>query len=218
MAVTLYQLYQKMYQQMGPQHWWPADSKNEIVVGAILVQNTNWQNVDYSLANLRELTDFEGSRLAELDQETVIEAIRPSGFYRNKSRSILEVFGWLAQYDFDYEAIDRRFGDNLRDELLKLRGIGQETADALLLYVFQQKVFIADTYSQRLFKKLGAEGIKIYQSLHRMVSLEDFELTEAQEFHGLIVNFGKDYLKGAGNFEESFLTGVTIIQKEGKLL
>lgn len=219
MNVTLYQLYQLMYREMGPQGWWPAESKNEIVAGAILVQNTNWQNVDYSLANLRRLTDFDSQKIAALSQEALMAAIRPSGFYQNKSKGLLDIFAWLTSFQNDFDQIKATYGDDLRKELLRHHSIGEETADALLLYVFDEKVFIADTYSQRLFKNLGITTAKNYRSLRKSVSLADFSLTEAQEFHGLIVNFGKDFLKGQDTttFMNSFLADTKLVMKKGMI-
>lgn len=136
---------------MGPQGWWPADSKFEIILGAILVQNTNWKNVEKSLANIKSVTDFAPEEVSKLDKEHLISLIRPSGFYKNKSKAIMDVFQWLQEYNFDLEKIKKVYQGKLRQRLLSLHGIGEETADVLLLYVFAEKVFVADKYTQKLF-------------------------------------------------------------------
>lgn len=89
-------LYHKMLAEMGPSHWWPADSKIEIVIGAILVQNTNWNNVDLALTNLRRETGLDPSRILQLTPQQVQELIRPSGFYVNKTKSLLAVLHWFS--------------------------------------------------------------------------------------------------------------------------
>lgn len=204
--LTLYQLYTKMLQKMGPQGWWPADSKFEIILGAILVQNTNWNNVEKSLANIKAETAFMPKKIHQLEREHLMELIRPSGFYKNKSRAILEIFQWLNEYNFDLERIKTAYEQKLRAQLLSLRGIGEETADVLLLYVFDKKVFIADKYTQKLFTFLGVVGIKNYSSLKKQVpELSEFTLQDAQEFHGLLDEFGKIYVKNKATFADSFL-------------
>lgn len=94
-SLDLTDLYHELASLLGPSGWWPADSKFEILVGAILVQNTNWRNVDKSLDNLRAATYFEPQAIANLSQDELQELIRPSGFYRNKSRAINGLFSWL---------------------------------------------------------------------------------------------------------------------------
>ena len=189
---------------MGPQGWWPAENKIEICLGAILVQNTAWANVDKSLANLKPVTNFEGKKVAALSQLELIELIRPSGFYQTKSRAITELFQLLATYDFDFIKLRQKFGSELRKKLLALHGIGEETADVLLLYVFDVPVFIADRYAQKLFAALGMVS-KNYHHLQQQVSVE-LTLAQAQEFHGLIDEFGKLYFK-TKSFADSFLAG-----------
>ncbi len=205
-VVTLRELYDQMYEKMGPQGWWPAESKVEIILGAILVQNTNWLNVEKSLAHLRQVTNFESVKIVQLKPEQLISLIRPSGFYKNKSKAILAVFQWLQKFAFNYEEVQRWYGKGLRQKLLSLRGIGEETADALLLYVFDEKVFVADRYAQKLFTHLGVEAATNYRLLKQKVpNLSAFTLEQAQEFHGLIDEFGKVHLKSEATFSRSFL-------------
>lgn len=215
--LTLYQLYQKMLAIMGPQGWWPADSKFEIILGAILVQNTNWKNVEKSLANIKSVTDFSPEKVSKLDKEHLISLIRPSGFYKNKSKAIMDVFQWLQEYNFDLEKIKIAHQGKLRQQLLSLHGIGEETADVLLLYVFDEKVFVADKYTQKLFTFLQVEGIKNYRSLKKLLPvLDDFTLEQAQEFHGLLDEFGKIYVKNQPAFATSFLEGYRLILTKRK--
>ncbi|WP_203627292.1 endonuclease III domain-containing protein [Lacticaseibacillus mingshuiensis] len=207
--LTLPALYHKLAQQ-GPSGWWPADSKYEILVGAILVQNTNWTNVAKSLANLRASTEFDPAKLAAMSQEALIEQIRPSGFYQNKSRALLALFAWLKRRDFDLPAIAQTPLDQLRPQLLALPGIGQETADAMLLFVFDQSVFVADTYARRLFTWLG-QPTATYSALKAKThEVDAWPLHDAQELHGLIDNFGKT-VKDPATFAASSLAGMTLV-------
>jgi len=209
----VYALYQKMFQQMGPQGWWPADSKEEIILGAILVQNTNWQNAALSLHNLKEVTNFSSQQIVGLSEVELQILIRPSGFFKNKSRAIHEVFTWLLSFDSDFIKTRNYYGNDLRKQLLQLHGIGEETADVLMLYVFDVPVFVADTYGRRLFAQLGTPELTNYQSLKSLVDIAGFTLAEAQEFHGLIDEFGKAFFKGA-SFEESFLAHTRLNLRE----
>lgn len=206
MKLTIQELYDILFENLGPQGWWPADNPYEIIVGAILVQNTNWRNVERSLDNLREATNFDPNRILALDMEALQTCIQPSGFYKNKSKAVRGIFEWLKKHDYDFQAIDAMYVDKLRNELLVLPGIGPETADVLLVYVFQKVVFIPDTYTRRLFMLLGAKGTESYKALQEAVQLpENFTPAHAQEFHGLLDEFGKRYLSPKGVKGETFL-------------
>ncbi|WP_267201415.1 endonuclease III domain-containing protein [Limosilactobacillus kribbianus] len=208
MQLTLTTLYQKMRRQMGPSGWWPADSKEEIIIGAILIQNTNWRNADLALDLLRGKTSLDPDQLLALTPDKLHDLVRPAGFYRNKSRALVSVFSWLQQFDYNYPAIRQRFGEQLRTQLLKLHGIGPETADVLLTYVFEVPTFISDKYARTLFTCLGVTGLISYQQLAKRVSLPtDFTAAMAQDFHGLIDEFGKRYFHPLTKFNDSFLAG-----------
>ncbi|WP_251546425.1 endonuclease III domain-containing protein [Limosilactobacillus caecicola] len=211
MELTVYQLYHKMLHRMGPTGWWPADSKNEIICGAILIQNTNSTNAERAVENLRQATNFAGAVLAQLDLTKLQELVRPAGFFKNKSRAIHEFFRWYQKFDFIDQAVTARYGSQLRATLLKLRGIGNETADVLRTYVFEQPVFVSDKYARTLFTHLGVTGLADYQSLAKQYQFgPEFSVPDAQEFHGLIDEFGKQYFRGQDRFSASFLAGDTL--------
>lgn len=199
-------LYKDMYQHMGPQYWWPADSKMEIVIGAILVQNTNWNNVDMALTNLRDETQLDVKQILGLSDDELQTLIRPSGFYVHKSKSLKAVLSWFDRYQCNYTQMVSTFGDRLRETMLALPGVGEETADSLLVYVFDQPAFIADKYARTLFTYLGFRNLRNYHKLQQRIILpETFTYQDAQEFHGLIDEFGKKYLKDKRAFKNSFL-------------
>lgn len=208
MELTLLDLYQKLRREMGPSGWWPADTKAEIIIGAILIQNTNWRNADRALAGLRQATALEPDRLLALPEADLQALVRPAGFYKNKSRALVSVFSWLRRWDYDYSQIAAHFGPALRKQLLNLRGVGEETADVFLTYVFERPAFVADKYARTLFTHLGVTGLTDYRSLARRCPLPaEFTVEMAQDFHGLIDELGKAYFHPRSRFAESFLAG-----------
>lgn len=213
MDLKLYDLYQKMLDQMGPTWWWPASSKNEIICEAILIQNTNAENAERATAQLRRVTGFNGREVLSMPMEQLRELVRPAGFFKNKSRAIHEFFQWYSQYNFLYTKVVRSFNaSTLRKELLKRHGIGNETADVLLTYVFNYPTFISDKYARTLFGHLGIKGLTNYESLAQQCKLTgQFSVGDAQEFHGLIDEFGKKYLRRQDHFTDSFLSGDRLI-------
>lgn len=205
---TLTQLYQQLAANLGPSGWWPADSPAEILVGAILVQNTTWQNAAQSLANLRPVTHFDPQQLARLPLAQLQALIRPSGFYRHKSQALHALFAWLQTQGPDAD-FSQWPNNQLRRRLLALPGIGPETADAMRLYVFGQPNFIADHYSRRLFGWLG-QNFATYAQLKAVThAVDNWPLAQAQEFHGLIDNFGKT-VKTQADFAASWLAGACL--------
>ena len=204
--MTTEQLYKKLLEHMGPQGWWPADTLEEIMLGAILVQNTNWNNAALSLRRLKEATNFEPQNILDLPLEELKILIRSSGFYKNKAKAIHTLFNWLNQYHFDYCRINEVYGEHLRSELLKLHGIGSETADVLLVYIFERIEFIPDNYTRRLYRKLGYSHTENYDKLKRHIELpSNFTNQDANEFHALLDNFGKNYFNGAIEQKYHFL-------------
>lgn len=213
--ITQYELFQRLLNEMGETGWWPAESKVEIVIGAIMIQNTTAANAERAVMNIGQATQFASEAILALPREELEELVRPAGFYKNKSKAVHSVLAWFKEHGNDLDEIARQYGSNLRRELLKLHGVGDETADVLLLYIFDQPVFVADKYAQKLYTELGVLGMDNYKAMMRRVSLDaKFTTWEAQEFHGLIDEFGKLYLRGKGRFEESFLVGYKLDTKE----
>lgn len=208
MILTLTQLYHKMMNKMGPTHWWPADSKTQIIIEALMIQNTNSRNAIRSSSLFAEASNYDPAVIAKMPIEELEKLVKPAGFYHNKSRAVQTLFQWLSTDDFDYLKTARRLGYNLRPSLMKLRGIGDETADVLLTYVFDRPTFISDHYARLLFTELGVKNINNYQSLAKQITLpSSFSLNDAQEFHGLIDEFGKVAFHPRDAFRQSFLNG-----------
>lgn len=189
-------LYKLLYRHMGPQNWWPADNDIEMMLGAILVQNTRWRNAEIALNQIKEHTHFNANHILELPIETLQSLIRPSGFYKSKSLTIKTLLTWLARHHFNYQEINERYKAELRKELLSLKGIGSETADVLLVYIFGRIEFIPDSYTRKIYNKLGYENTKSYDQLKKVVTLPNhFTNQDANEFHALLDVFGKHYFR-----------------------
>ena len=209
MELTLYELYQKMLAHMGPTNWWPADCKEQIMIEAVLIQNTTEANATRASQLIREATAYDFECIVQLDSKILEDLVRPAGFMKNKSRAIQGLAKWYLDHDADPQGICQGYGSRLREALLGLHGVGPETADVLLTYIFDQPQFVADKYARTLFGLLGVEGLRDYQTLakrlHRLP--EPFTFADAQEFHGLIDEFGKAHFRPLEKFEASFLAG-----------
>jgi endonuclease-3 related protein len=206
------ELYETLSRSMEHSTWWDTENPWEIVVGSILVQNTNWKNVAYSLANIRREIGFSPKRLAEIDQFLLQDMIRPSGFYKNKSRAIKEIFSWFQRYNYDIGIIQKKEQAELRKELLTIYGVGYETADVLMVFVFNKVVFIADKYAQRIFSRLGLNEPLTYLTLQNMIELPDtFTNEQAQNFHGWLVDYGQVHLRSDKDWQAGFLSQFTLV-------
>jgi len=182
---------------------WPAENPVELILGAILVQNTTWTNVQKTIDNLRPVTNFDADKILALTTEELQELIRPSGFFKNKSKAIQSGLQWFKNHNWDYGAIAAKYGKNLRIELLKLHGVGQETADVYQVFILHHNHFIADAYARRLFGYLTDTEFKTYQDLKAAVTMpDDFTPADAEDLHGCIDNFDKLHKKPA-DFEQS---------------
>src|SRR5699024_9135732 len=165
--LAIRKLYDSLLDEMGPQGWWPAESKVEIILGAILVQNTNWRNVDKSLSHLKSATGFLSEEILKLQLEELETLIRPSGFYRNKARAIQASFQWFDNHKWDYQAMQYAYGKQLRSEILKLHEVGFEIADVFRFFIFDQPWLITAAYSTRLFSSLTGNSYTTSQRLYQ---------------------------------------------------
>ncbi|WP_030148367.1 endonuclease III domain-containing protein [Mycetocola saprophilus] len=175
--------------------WWPAESTFEMMVGAILVQNTAWRNVETSIRALRDCALLDPATLAAIPAEALAEVIRPSGFMTAKSRSAVALARWVVETDGLNGGVSSRTDAALREELLALPGIGPETADVIGLYAFDRPAFIWDTYARRMLTAVGYPVPGSYPAARRAlaatVEAAAFSVPEFREFHGLIVEAGK---------------------------
>ena len=148
--------YRALLLRWGPQNWWPAQSRLEVIIGAYLTQNTNWTNVEKAMANLRRARVLSIKGLRELPLDELQQLIRPSGYFRQKAGKLKTFVRFL---DTSYSgSLDRMFAqptEKLRAELLALNGVGPETADSILLYGGSHPVFVVDAYTRRIFERHG---------------------------------------------------------------
>jgi endonuclease-3 related protein len=163
--------YKALLSRWGPQNWWPAQSRFEVIVGAYLTQNTNWRNVEQAMANLRRagalrVEDMGGLALSQLE-----ELVRPSGYFRQKARKLKTFLAFLDEkYDGSLDRMFSRPTEELRVELLALNGVGPETADSILLYAGNHPVFVVDAYTRRVLERHGIIGPKTgYEEIRLLV-------------------------------------------------
>jgi endonuclease-3 related protein len=198
MTGTLIEVYQRLFDAFGPQHWWPGRSAFEVIVGAVLVQNTNWQNAQKAIDNLDEADLLEPHALFQVPPEELEEWIRPAGYYRIKARRLHSLLEFLVhRYDGSLETMFRTSLSTLREELLGVHGIGPETADSILLYAGGMPSFVVDTYTYRVLTRHGWIGFDA--DYHTIQEYFESRLPEDpalyNEFHALLVRLGKDYCR-----------------------
>ena len=148
------QIYRKLAQAWGAQHWWPAETPFEVIVGAILTQNTSWTNVERAIAKLREAKALNVEGIRNLPQLKLEELIRSSGYFRQKAQRLKDFVAFIdAKYAGSLEQMFATPSEELRAELLTQKGIGMETADSILLYGGLHSVFVVDAYTRRVFER-----------------------------------------------------------------
>jgi endonuclease III related protein len=185
-----------LQERYGPQHWWPADSPFEVMVGAILTQNTAWSNVERAILGLRQANLLHPQGLAEAEPARVAEYIRPAGYFNVKARRLQSFCRYLLETGGE-SALARLDTDALRHQLLAVHGVGPETADDILLYAFQRPVFVVDAYTRRLFGRLGLCATDVpYESLRLGVE-QALRGGHAlyNELHALIVRHAKEHCR-----------------------
>jgi endonuclease-3 related protein len=178
----------------GPQHWWPADTPFEVMVGAILTQNTAWTNVEKAIANLKAERVLTPARLLALPHARLARLIRPAGYYNVKARRLASFIEWLADSG-GLASLARVPTNDLRPRLLAVNGIGPETADSILLYALNRPVFPIDAYTRRILSRYGLiQGDEPYDDLRIAVehSLGP-DVQRLNEFHALLVRLAKTH-------------------------
>ncbi|WP_406712325.1 endonuclease III domain-containing protein [Trueperella pyogenes] len=185
-------VYDRLDQLFSVEDWWPAESAFEIIVGAVLTQNTSWGNVEHALVNLEAVTSFHPDKILSIPLEDLMASIRPAGSYARKAQTIRDLASWYLRQSSSAKLVDT--GD-LRISLLETHGVGPETADVILLYVFERPLFIFDTYARRMLRALGLKVGRDYEStriLHETtIGEEGFSVAELATFHALVVTAGK---------------------------
>lgn len=201
----LLEIYDRLYAALGPQGWWPGNGPFEVMVGAILTQNTAWGNVEKALANLRAAGCLNPKALFGIREDRLARLIKPSGYFRIKARRLKSFMRFFFRhYGGDPRRLMCEDPHRLRRDLLGVKGIGPETADSILLYAGSHPWFVVDAYTRRIFSR------------HQLVppdvpyeTLQDFFMDNLprdvplyNEYHALLVRLGKDWCRKTPRCEE----------------
>ena len=190
-------IYDRLFSEYGPQSWWPAETPFEVMVGAILTQNTAWLNVERAITNLRNAGLLSAPAMLETSHAKLAPLIKPSGYFNVKAERLLGFVRWYCQQG-QYDSLKKLHTARLRKALLSVKGIGPETADDILLYAFNRKVFVIDAYTRRIFSRLGyIDNAMTYEALRAVIEagLEVENTRVFNEYHALIVKHGKEGCK-----------------------
>ncbi|HEV2491567.1 MAG TPA: endonuclease III domain-containing protein [Terriglobia bacterium] len=195
---VLLEYYHRLTAELGPQGWWPARTRLEVILGAILVQNTAWENARQALARLRRAGLLTLSGLRDTSRSELEEYIRPAGFYRQKARTIRNFLDRLGRnHGWSLDRLLQRPAGEVRQELLSLKGLGPETVDAILLYAGRHPWFVADAYTRRILARhelvQATDGYTAVQEfLHQHLPADQ---ALYNEYHALLVEVGKRYCR-----------------------
>lgn len=196
--MTLLQIYKRLYKFYGPQGWWPGRTRFEVIVGAILTQNTAWSNVEKAITNLKKEKKLSPVKLKEIKTAALARLIRPAGYYNVKAKRLKSFMKFLySRYGGNLGNLSSENTGDLGKVLLGVNGIGPETCDSILLYAFKRPVFVVDAYTKRVFSRHGFFGADTdyhaVQDLFMRGLPEDERLYN--EYHALIVRLAKDFCK-----------------------
>ncbi|MBW9222179.1 endonuclease III domain-containing protein [Methanothermococcus sp. SCGC AD-155-C09] len=193
-------IYHKLLSHFGPQNWWPAESPYEIIVGAILTQNTSWKNVEKAINSLKSRDLLDERKILDLQKEGKLKnLIKPAGFYNIKSERLRNITEYILK---NYGSTENMAGSDkdlyaLRRELLSIKGIGKETADTILLYCLNRPIFVIDGYTKRIFSRYGIINNNLKYDEIRMIFESNIPKDSSiyKEYHALIVQLGKTHCK-----------------------
>ena len=192
----IFSIYQKLFAFFGPQQWWPAKTPFEVVVGAILTQNTNWANVEKAIVRLKQYKVLAPKKIYCLSTSRLARFIRSAGYYNIKAKRLKAFLRFLFDsYGGSLKKMARVPGDKLRSQLLSVNGIGPETADSILLYALQKPLFVIDAYTKRIMARHGFmiedTSYEEAQNLFMQNLKKDVKLFN--EYHALFVRLGKEF-------------------------
>jgi endonuclease-3 related protein len=192
---ALLNIYRRLLAHFGPQHWWPAQEPFEVIVGAILTQSAAWGNVEKAIANLRAAKVLSPRALRQLPLSRLAKLVHPCGYYNAKALKLKSFTFWLGNhYDDDLSRLFASDTGDLRQQLLSIHGIGQETADSIILYAANKPIFVIDAYTRRIISRIGLAPDRNSYAAYQILFMEhlppDAELFN--EYHALLVCQGKN--------------------------
>jgi len=192
-----FDLYRKLLERFGEQDWWPMSNgfeppEWEVCVGAILTQNTGWKNVEKALKNMKGNKIIRPADIRKIEKSKLEKIIRPSGFYKQKAER-LKTF---ADFVLVFGSFEKFSKSVTREQLLKVKGLGPETADSILLYALNRPVFVIDAYTKRICKRTGLNKTENYEGLRRFFENNlPRDVSVYKDFHALIVELGKNHCR-----------------------
>lgn len=195
---SILKIYHRLLSYFGPQNWWPGETEFEIMVGAILTQNTSWRNVEKAISILKENSLLNPKALSHISIKRLSTLIRSSGFFRIKAERLSHFVRYLMRrYKGDIGKMGKADTDTLREELLEIKGIGPETADSILLYALNRPLFVIDSYTRRVFSRHN-----YFNERERYEKIQKFFMKNLpkdpkiyNEYHALIVRLAKTYCR-----------------------
>lgn len=191
-------IYQALFRAYGPQHWWPGDTSFEVLVGAVLTQNTSWTNVEKAIANLKRERVLTFSRMLTVAPRKLALLIRPSGYFNIKTKRLRNLLSFIdASYSGSLVRMFSTDPARLRRQLLGVNGIGQETADSILLYAGEKPFFVVDAYTKRIFSRQGLIADNADYRAVQGLFMDNLTQNASfyNEYHALIVRIGKEHCK-----------------------
>ena len=187
-------VYRRLLDAYGPQHWWPAEGRFEVMVGAILTQSAAWSNVEKAIAQLKAAAKLSPSAIRETPADELANLVYSSGYYNAKARKLKALASYLGErFGDDIDAMRSHDAQSLRAGLLSVHGIGHETADDILLYALDKPVFVIDAYTRRLLSRLGVADEKEPYAQHQQLFMDQLthDAEMFSEYHALIVTHAK---------------------------
>jgi endonuclease-3 related protein len=207
----LLRIYQQLYNALGPQHWWPADSPFEVIIGAILTQNTSWNNVERAIQNLKEKELLSPLKLYDVRKRRLARIIKPSGFFNIKAKRVKQFMHFFFEYF--QGSVEKMFAEEmlpLREKLLTVNGLGPETVDSILLYAGGKPVFVVDAYTKRIFSrhKLIPDHTDYDEVQGLFMDNLDGDAQLFNEYHALLVYVGKHFCKSRPRCDHCPMNGL----------
>ena len=205
LSKLLREMYRKLWEAFGPQGWWPGDSPFEVCLGAILTQNTNWNNVARVLAELKAEGLLQPRALLKMPEAELAQRLKPVGYFNVKARRLKSFLDFFAgRFQESLELMARADLEALRPALLEVKGIGPETADSILLYALNKPTFVVDAYTFRILGRHGLVGETASYEELRQTFMDHLapEVPLYQEFHALLVRLGKDFCRPRPSCDE----------------
>jgi endonuclease-3 related protein len=198
MKNLLMTVYHKLYKAYGPRHWWPGETSFEVMVGAILTQNTSWRNVEKAIQRLKGKGMLNPEGIHRLRKQELASLIRSSGYYRIKADRLKAFMDFLyEEFDGNLNTMRKRKLKELREKLLGVKGIGPETADSILLYGLRKSIFVVDAYTKRILSRHDMISDKASYEEVQKLFMDHLPHDEKlfNEYHALFVHLGKTVCK-----------------------